>query len=159
MTVPLFPPGPPTSNSVLPLLDQRKPLLMQQHGLHTEEEWAAWRAEKASKSGLDLDDSREVCRALQVVGVEGVEQEVARVVMIKDMFDKFMMMRETRVPLVDDEYRSALSSATAAEDILAAGMERARGGSSGKTFVWGDLTPSNALVAISRYELALKAGG
>ncbi|CEM29575.1 unnamed protein product [Vitrella brassicaformis CCMP3155] len=157
--MPLFPPDPPTSNSVLPLLDQRKPLLMQQHNLHTEEEWAAWRAEKANKSGLYFGDTGDVCRALQVVGVEGVEQKVARVVMIKDMFDKFMMMRETRVPVVDSEYRSALSSATAEEDILAAGMERARGDSSGATFLCGDLTPSNALVAISRYELQLKAGG
>ncbi|CEM36940.1 unnamed protein product [Vitrella brassicaformis CCMP3155] len=160
MTVPLYPPGPPTScNSVLPLPEQRKPLLMQQHGLHTEEDWAAWRAEKATKSGLDLDDTGEVCRSLQTLGVEGVEQEVARVVMVKDMFDKYMMMRETVVPVLDSEYDSALSSATAEEDILAAGMKRARGESSGRTFVWGDLTPSNALVAISRYELQLKAGG
>ncbi|CEM29592.1 unnamed protein product [Vitrella brassicaformis CCMP3155] len=136
LTVPLFPPGPPTScYSVLPLLDQRKPLLMQQHNLHTEEEWAAWRAEKANKSGLDFGETGDVCRALQVVGVEGVEQEAARVVMIKDMFDKFMMMRETVVPVVDDEYRSALCNATAEEDILAAGMERARGDSSGAPFL------------------------
>ncbi|CEM39095.1 unnamed protein product [Vitrella brassicaformis CCMP3155] len=164
--VPRFPPG---SGSVLPLLPHQQrdsdwEDLVWETGLNNKpkEQWAEWRAkwmeEDREKSALPFDDIEGIRKELERLGVVGTQQDAVRVLLIKDLVDKTRMMHQVVVPKKGVDYYASLTSQTTPgqPDILAKAVTYAK--TDGSPAVYGDLTPSNALVCFRQVDLELKGG-